>query len=1703
MLCPEKIERDHLETLNVFFQNFLEKKKSSVGMNFEKLGSKDKIYSVRMNHKSRVVFKTIQFQSQPAILILRVLENHEYEKFLKSHESALSAAGVAGAGASSAPEVLKFRSVEIEKEFDLSKISVQKASRKTSKKSMKADLEWPVLSLHRGSYVELTEIQSRSVSIPLPGFIHGAAGSGKSLVGLKYLLESAQNAPDFVPQRFIYLAENADLVESMKVAFAEMTEEMANLSEGLARKLQQVEFLTLDAFFSEKLETVAKDAAGPLSPDFLRLLENADALKVAINDYFSDYFLQPIARKSDKKSDKKLNKKTVDASAKESIKESIKESMLGRVADMARSLRVRSGFLSDQDYLDFVSKHWPESLETRKQVNACFNFLSHQFNQSPKAEEETKSEDHKKSVSVNSVSVRVVRSEESTEVACVVFDEAQGHSFGLLRFLAQRFNHNILFLVGSHQMLKDELSRVIFLRDILYNPHAACSASSGLSGRSGTDFRALTLTEVYFSQGQRCAPKINRFVNRIVNLKASLVGSAHKVDRLHHEHDEHDRHHEHDDRYAADVAFYDQPQGFLIWHSLASGKSSFSDVSGLAARLDANSFVITHPKFFHEVPAGAICLTPDMAKGLEADRVILWKLFDQTILEESPSIFFDLLATAMTRAKKVLYVCQHDIHSLNFKTNLTPINLIQAFKQKAMEEPLGLDASENLTLDQSRASWNGAIIQLLQRGVPEESIQKLITAHYECLKISETESEASCLSRLKLYALGKEKVFAQAVAELWPQKRVHDSGAESEWSHMAEAVRVSKEKFQKELLENTEWQSRLTERGLAERPISSDGNCFFHAVLDQLKRLHPAYVIPESLMGSFPKDFSAWTHETLRQIGVHQLCEKSAERSREIFGESAEDWGNYALRMSEDREWAEGEIMQLLVHALGVKMLLVNSRHVADTRIEWGNESDGRPVLMLGYHEGVHFTSLIPEVTAAVSVSSISDPSSEGSGSASGSPEMPSRPVVGLAAPKKRKKKKSSVVKPAAPVESVSAVSAPVEKALVAKPALVVSAPVEKAPVAKPALVVSAPVEKAPVAKPALVVSAPVASVPVEKVPVEKASVPPAARLSEKPVESGLVSDSRMVEGVKTYSIKMLSDEKFGLFQTMLGNRDGRDELVNLLKTQLKEALATDSLTIHDWNRLVLACPSLIDMSAVFPMLQRVVLRMLLKNSKDLEDLVEGSPGFIRVMIAALTHYTVCVTTDITKNFLALAATEKGRGILSYETTFLTLNFLQNIIYRDFLKEMKAPLLPADASLRDIHNLFIDTSSVDFEENASFNFQDGGAFLSCVRLACDHSKMRDLLFELLGQQIQKKSYFFNVVMLLFSKGFDALLEATEKNTDVKDMFISLLSKKNILHIAAQACIKNISKLLKFLKENAIGALIKALPLQEGEDNKSLLHIISKSCPEEFVGLVELSKIDERVKGALLKALLVRDEGNVTPLHIVFANGLVDSSCVVKWAEEDAAVRSVFLSCLAIKAKDNWTLISLMSKFSPHDFLLFVNWAKKDSEIKRVLIESFVKQHDFTRNSMHLAVIFSDEAFEALVTWAKEDRSFRGEFIRFLGIELPAVDQRRKASFDSLNQKILMCLMRAFSTHEEKKLFVKELRDYAASFAPKYAAKQKMESLLSREDDSGGSLLKLLDESEVAARASAVSGGAFAVAHVLALSDDGTTGPGVEEEKGCD
>jgi hypothetical protein len=133
------------------------------------------------------------------------------------------------------------------------------------------------------------------------------------------------------------------------------------------------------------------------------------------------------------------------------------------------------------------------------------------------------------------------------------------------------------------------------------------------------------------------------------------------------------------------------------------------------------------------------------------------------------------------------------------------------------------------------------------------------------------------------------------------------------------------------------------ENGLKAVDVSSDGNCFFHAVERQLEILNDGQQI--------------MNYQELRELSIQYIRGHPEEIQDFLVNETIEE---YVDRISQNGQWADHPLIAALARQLGVDIVIINNNHIDQPHVIAGAEQQGRGIIYLGHLGEAHYVSLEP-----------------------------------------------------------------------------------------------------------------------------------------------------------------------------------------------------------------------------------------------------------------------------------------------------------------------------------------------------------------------------------------------------------------------------------------------------------------------------------------------------------------------------------------------------------------------------------------------------------------------------------------------------------------------------------------------------------------------------------------------------------------------
>ena len=139
---------------------------------------------------------------------------------------------------------------------------------------------------------------------------------------------------------------------------------------------------------------------------------------------------------------------------------------------------------------------------------------------------------------------------------------------------------------------------------------------------------------------------------------------------------------------------------------------------------------------------------------------------------------------------------------------------------------------------------------------------------------------------------------------------------------------------------------------LLRKPTPNDGNCWWHAVADQIVLFN---------MNDKPQKYWRLRQEVCDYIPG---CPNASQWIENLFNNSPEDFRRFIQRQREDGTWTDGYGIMCQATALyvGRNIRLVGTANFGQdqsyTKLEAGEEADTLPPFYIGYYQDKHYQSL-------------------------------------------------------------------------------------------------------------------------------------------------------------------------------------------------------------------------------------------------------------------------------------------------------------------------------------------------------------------------------------------------------------------------------------------------------------------------------------------------------------------------------------------------------------------------------------------------------------------------------------------------------------------------------------------------------------------------------------------------------------------------
>jgi ankyrin repeat protein/thymidine kinase len=215
ILYDKRVQYDVLIKHNELL-NALANVETTNGANVEKLKNHE-VYSIRTNNKGRILFTYRIINGFNHIIILEILENHEYNrsKFLKKHVLA---------------KFLEKNQAALETVIDAD-FEPAKLPPSTVPNAHDATLTFTAAYENNGTYIVLDEEQEKSRSAKTPLIIEGPPGSGKTSLAVVLLKQAVENN-----QRVLYVTQSSLLADKIRNEWVSSSEYIDGKADVLAYK---------------------------------------------------------------------------------------------------------------------------------------------------------------------------------------------------------------------------------------------------------------------------------------------------------------------------------------------------------------------------------------------------------------------------------------------------------------------------------------------------------------------------------------------------------------------------------------------------------------------------------------------------------------------------------------------------------------------------------------------------------------------------------------------------------------------------------------------------------------------------------------------------------------------------------------------------------------------------------------------------------------------------------------------------------------------------------------------------------------------------------------------------------------------------------------------------------------------------------------------------------------------------------------------------------------------------------------------------------------------------------------------------------------------------------------------------------------------------------------------------------------------------
>jgi cytochrome P450 len=263
-----------------------------------------------------------------------------------------------------------------------------------------------------------------------------------------------------------------------------------------------------------------------------------------------------------------------------------------------------------------------------------------------------------------------------------------------------------------------------------------------------------------------------------------------------------------------------------------------------------------------------------------------------------------------------------------------------------------IENANDMTLDASATLRPKSAAQLTIRLLSSNNQEKVVLKQDKnTTKTPNQDASNDATLYLKKKANFPDEINA-TINQIWLQAFSHWELL-SEPSAIDKATKRSLVDKEKTDRSNNNLKNQANNFGFQCHNVAPDGNCFFNAVVDQLKRMDVAA-------------YQAITSQQLREMAVQHLLDHFGSY-KELIGE---DYNFFMGKIMQAGEWADHIIIQALSRVLNVTFVIIRSDSADPTIVR---RNDSARTIYLGYEVGWHYQSLVVDNTLIPPAKNISD----------------------------------------------------------------------------------------------------------------------------------------------------------------------------------------------------------------------------------------------------------------------------------------------------------------------------------------------------------------------------------------------------------------------------------------------------------------------------------------------------------------------------------------------------------------------------------------------------------------------------------------------------------------------------------------------------------------------------------------------------------